>query len=89
MSQGSPGADVVIIGGGMVGACLAALLARRGIVPAERLVLIESRLPSRPAVDDEIDLRVSAVSRASERILRACGAWASINSARTDRKSVV
>lgn len=76
-------ADVVIIGGGMVGACLAALLARRGVVPAERLVLIESRLPSRPGTDADIDLRVSAVSRASERILRACGAWAPISSART------
>jgi 2-octaprenylphenol hydroxylase len=75
-------ADVVIVGGGMVGACLAVLLARRGIVPAERLVLIESRLPQRPAVDDEIDLRVSALSRASERILHACGTWAAIASAR-------
>jgi 2-octaprenylphenol hydroxylase len=76
-------ADVVIIGGGMVGACLAALLARRGIVPAERLVLVESRLPSRPATDGDIDLRVSAVSRSSERILRACGAWTAIGCARS------
>jgi 2-octaprenylphenol hydroxylase len=75
-------ADVAIVGGGMVGACLAALLARRGVVPAERLVLIESRLPPRPAPDDEIDLRVSALSRASERILQACGAWPAISSAR-------
>ncbi len=66
----------------MVGACLAALLARRGIVPAANLVLIESRLPSRPAPDAEVDLRVSALSRASERILRACDAWTAIGATR-------
>ena len=76
------GAEVVIVGGGMVGACLASLLARRGIVPSERLVLIESRLPPRPAANDEIDLRVSALSRASERILQACGAWPAISASR-------
>src|SRR5262245_901931 len=75
-------ADIVVVGGGMVGACLAALMARRGIVPAGRLVLIESRLPPRPAADDEVDLRVSALSRASERILQACGAWAAIGASR-------
>ncbi len=76
-------ADVVIVGGGMVGACLAALLARRGIVPSERIVLVESRLPPRPASDDDIDLRVSALSRASERVLHACGVWSAIGAART------
>ena len=80
--QSWPAADIVIVGGGMVGACLACLLARRGIVPAERLVLIESRLPSRPAANDDIDLRVSALSRASERILQACGAWDAIGGSR-------
>jgi 2-octaprenylphenol hydroxylase len=75
-------ADIVIVGGGMVGACLASLLARRGIVPAERVVLIESRLPPRPAANDEVDLRVSALSRGSERILQACGAWAAISASR-------
>ncbi len=78
----SSGADIVIVGGGMVGACLASLLARRGIVPSERLVLIEARLPARPAANEEIDLRVSALSRASERILQACGAWTAISGAR-------
>lgn len=78
----SSAADVVIVGGGMVGACLAALLARRAIVPADRIVLIESHLPSRPAGDGEMDLRVSALSRASERVLRACGAWPALSAER-------
>lgn len=67
----------------MVGACLAALLARREIVAGERIVLIESRLPTRPADDGDIDLRVSALSRSSERILQACGAWPAISAERT------
>jgi 2-octaprenylphenol hydroxylase len=74
----SSDADIVIIGGGMVGACLASLLVQRAIVVAERIVLIESHPPSRPASDAEIDLRVSALSRASERVLRASGAWTAI-----------
>ena len=71
-------ADIVIVGGGMVGACLASLLAHRAIVAAERIVLIESHPPTRPASDAEIDLRVSALSRASERVLRASGAWTAL-----------
>jgi 2-octaprenylphenol hydroxylase len=71
----SAAADIVIVGGGMVGACLASLLANRARVPPERIVLIEAHLPSQPASDREIELRVSALSRASERLLRACGAW--------------
>jgi 2-octaprenylphenol hydroxylase len=74
--------DIVIVGGGMVGACLASLLAGRAIVPGERIVLIEANLPPRPASGGEIDLRVSALSRASERVLRACGAWPTLGAER-------
>lgn len=68
-------ADILIVGGGLVGACLATLLARAGTVTPERIVLLEPHLPRPPRQDDDIDLRVSAVSRASQRILAACNVW--------------
>lgn len=71
--------DVIVIGGGMVGACLAALAASTREFAGLRIALLEAHPPSLPPPDDDVDLRVSAVSRASERILDACGAWAKID----------
>lgn len=67
--------SVVIVGGGLVGACLATLLARAEGFTGADIVLVEARLPEAPKAGAEIDLRVSAISRASERILTACGVW--------------
>ena len=70
--------SVVILGGGMAGGCVASLLARRGAVPAAAITLLEARLPARPETGGAVDLRVSAISRATQRILAACGAWEGI-----------
>jgi len=69
--------DVVIVGGGMVGACLAALLGADGRLAPWRVALVEPAVPRAPA-DDAVDLRVSALSRASQRILAHAGAWSGI-----------
>jgi 2-octaprenylphenol hydroxylase len=69
--------DVIIIGGGMVGLCLAALLARDEHLADWRVALVEPADP-KPPRDDDLDLRVSALSRASQRILGAAGAWDAI-----------
>lgn len=63
--------DVIIVGGGMVGATLACALAQGGM----SIAVIESHEP--PAFDPEADydLRVSAISRASQRIFEGLGAW--------------
>ena len=69
--------DVAIIGGGMVGLTLAAALADTEL----RVAVIEGQLPD-PELDPLPDLRVSALSRASERILRRTGAWPGIEARR-------
>jgi 2-octaprenylphenol hydroxylase len=66
--------DIVIAGGGMVGACLAALLARDERLSGWRVAIVDPVAPA-PPHDDQVDLRVSALSRASERILRSLEAW--------------
>jgi 2-octaprenylphenol hydroxylase len=75
--------DIVIVGAGMVGACAAALAVRSGLAAAARIALIDARPPAAPASDADIDLRVSAISRATERILAACGVWDTVRGART------
>jgi 2-polyprenylphenol 6-hydroxylase len=66
--------DIAICGGGMVGATLAGLLIAEPELKDARIALIEERFPEH-APGDEIDLRVSALSRASQRMLDRIGAW--------------
>jgi len=63
-------ADVAIVGGGMVGAALAVRLADDGF----RVAVIEVTVPRTPD-PDQTGIRVSAISRASERLLIRTGAW--------------
>src|SRR5262249_33927457 len=72
--------DVLIVGGGPVGACLASLLARGG--GGLRVAVLEPQRPALPAPDAPFDLLVVAFSRASERILGSAGAWDTISTRR-------
>jgi 2-polyprenylphenol 6-hydroxylase len=65
---------IVIVGGGMVGAGAAALAAADPHLAGLRIAVLEAHPPTSPPQGD-VDLRVSAVSRASQRILTAVGAW--------------
>ncbi len=70
--------DIAIVGAGLAGACTAALLAREKGLSAARVVLIDAEASESIgtiALDAPPELRVVAVSRASERILSAAGAW--------------
>lgn len=69
--------DVVVIGGGMVGLAFAALAAEEERLASWRIAIVEPAAPRRPR-DGEVDLRVSALSRASQRILHTAGAWPAI-----------
>jgi 2-octaprenylphenol hydroxylase len=69
--------DVLVVGGGPVGACAAALLQRSSassITPL-RVCLLEPNRPPAPTPDSVLDSRVVALSRASEHILESSGAW--------------
>ena len=63
--------DIVIVGGGMVGATVACSLGNSSI----RIAVIESLSPEPFSLDQPHDLRVSALSMASKNILSMVGAW--------------
>lgn len=62
--------DLVIVGAGMVGAALAAALRDAPVT----IAIIEGTAPAAPDAD-QIDARVSAISRASQHLLENVGAW--------------
>ena len=78
----TPEYDLVVVGGGAVGATFAALAVRQAGLPAARVVVIERDRPPPWTLTEGYDLRVFALSRASARILTAAGAWDAIVAAR-------
>jgi 2-octaprenylphenol hydroxylase len=63
--------DVAVVGGGMVGAALACALAQRDF----STVLLEAREPALVWEPGSYDLRVSAITRASQQMLQNLGVW--------------
>ena len=63
--------DVVVVGGGLVGATLALALGEIGL----RVAVVECSTAPAPSPGPARGLRASAFTVASERILRALGAW--------------
>jgi 2-octaprenylphenol hydroxylase len=70
--------DVVVVGGAMAGAGTAALLAATPATQGLRIALVEPRPAAPPAPDSPLDLRVSALSRASQHLLERTGAWQAV-----------
>ena len=70
--------DVLIVGGGMVGATVACALGDSDL----RVALIEQSMPEEFSPEQAHDLRVSALSIASQQILQTVGAWDAVLAAR-------
>lgn len=63
--------DILIVGGGMVGATLACALGNT----TQRIGVIESAEAPVEWPDEEFDIRVSAITRATEKVFAGIGAW--------------
>lgn len=70
--------DVVIVGGGMVGAAVACCLGNSAL----KVAVIENEYPQAFSPEQPHDLRVSALSIASKTILEMVGAWQGIENRR-------
>lgn len=70
--------DVVVVGGGMVGAAVACCLGGSDL----RVAVIETQAPETFSAEQPHDLRVSALSIASKNILDMVGAWQGVTSRR-------
>lgn len=70
--------DVVVVGGGMVGAAVACSLGGSDL----RVAVIEAQQPEAFSAEQAHDLRVSALSIASRNILETVGAWDGVTSRR-------
>ncbi len=66
--------DILIAGGGMVGAAIACALSGSRL----RIGVVERQSPLLDWPRDEIDLRVSAINHASQNLLENIGAWEAI-----------
>jgi len=76
--------DVVVVGAGMVGSMLAAVLATQSNL---KIAVLERQLPDPflPASSPEYDIRVSALSIATQRLFERVGAWQGV----LDRRACV
>ncbi|MDZ7661984.1 UbiH/UbiF/VisC/COQ6 family ubiquinone biosynthesis hydroxylase [Thiohalophilus sp.] len=63
--------DLIIVGGSMVGASLACALVDSGL----RIALLDAQRPGADLPAEGFDLRVSAITRASEAFLKQLSAW--------------
>ena len=64
--------DVIIVGGGMVGATLAVALSEQ---PSLNIALVEAHITQPLSEEDKPDLRVSALNQASEILLKNLAIW--------------
>ena len=70
--------DLLVVGGAMAGAGVAALFASNPRTATLRIALLEPRPATAPAAAEPLGLRVSALSRTSRRLLEFTGAWPAV-----------
>ncbi len=71
----SPEFDVIIVGAGVIGTVMASLLLARKLSTPGRVAVVADQFAAAPHSSADWDLRVFALSRASERLLKVCGIW--------------
>ena len=71
--------DVVVIGGGMVGAAAALGLAQAGFT----VTVVENRTPRPFDASQPPDLRISAISASSVALLESLGVWKTVRHMRS------
>ena len=74
--------DVVIVGGGVLGLVMGCLLLARKLCTSGRVAVVADQPTAMPPLGADWDLRVFAMSRASEQLLKICGIWNSLPQAR-------
>jgi 2-octaprenylphenol hydroxylase len=75
---------VAVVGAGPIGLATAVLLARQAGFAPGRVAVFDRRIPDSRLHELPMDLRVFALSRASEKILRAADAWADVVATRSE-----
>lgn len=70
-----PEFDVIIVGAGVTGTVMAGLLLARKLSAPGRVAVVADQFAAAPSSSADWDLRVFALSRASERLLKVCGIW--------------
>lgn len=67
--------DVIVVGAGVTGTVMASLLLARKLSAPGRVAIVAEHFTAAPVAGADWDLRVFALSRASERLLKVCGIW--------------
>lgn len=66
---------MIVVGAGVIGLAAASLLVARKLAAGGRVALVADRFADAAPPGADWDLRVFAMSRASERLLKLCGIW--------------
>jgi 2-octaprenylphenol hydroxylase len=77
-----PEFDVIVAGAGVIGLSMASLLLARKLSTAGRVAVVAEHFAPAPERGADWDLRVFALSRASERLLKVCGIWNALPASR-------
>ena len=63
--------DIIVVGGGMVGAAFACAASQQGF----SVTLLDVYQADFSHIESETDIRVSALTRASQKVIESVGAW--------------
>jgi 2-octaprenylphenol hydroxylase len=74
--------DIVIVGGGVTGLTVAALLAQSPVASRLKITLVDAGARPRFSGKDDVSLRVSAIATGSAELLASAGAWQHVLDAR-------